>query len=257
MQLDVPRNCRVQAMADAVAAGAAAWQPAQLQGGLPPPQLASLQRRQQKQAGKQQQKKQQREGGKEEQQPPQQAAGAKEEQQEQRPFDVPGSWGPPVPSAAPGWQPSAAFRPDGCPTAVTGAAGLVGWAQATGMRRIVMVGDSTMRQLFQRVATLARAQPVTVDVVSQRYAHYTLGWAAAEGPSPAATEGAASGVLQDALWFSHDTYPEKLRPDWPAVSARMQSAHSQLTARSRADAALPAGMRSRELTVDLVVGTFK
>ena len=135
-----------------------------------------------------------------------------------------------------------------------------------------------MLQLFQRVVSLARAQPVTVDVVSQRYAHYSLGWAAPsaeaeEGTAAAAAAAAAtaaaagaaaagaaaepSGVLQDALWLSQDTYPAELRSSWPAVAARMQAAHSRLAARSAADAALPAGMRSRELVVDLVVGTYR
>ena len=137
-----------------------------------------------------------------------------------------------------------------------------------------------MPQLFQRAVSLARAQPVTVDVVSQRYAHYSLGWAApsaeaeegtAAAAAAAATAAAAaaaaagaagaaaepSGVLQDALWLSQDTYPAELRSSWPAVAARMQVAHSRLAARSAAGAALPAGMRSRELVVDLVVGTYR
>ena len=67
---------------------------------------------------------------------------------------TPGSWGPPTTAAAAaagGWQPGTVFRPantSSCPgPAVTGAAGLVGWARATGFRRLVMCGDSTMRQV--------------------------------------------------------------------------------------------------------------
>ena len=144
MRLDVPPLCRVQAMAEAVAAAAAAWRPppARLQGGLPPPRLATTQRRQQREREEQQTQPPQAEAIEQKQQE------QRAQQQERRPLGAPGSWGPPAPSAAPGWQPAAAaFRPDGCPSPVTGAAGLVGWAQATGIRRIVMVGDSTMRQV--------------------------------------------------------------------------------------------------------------
>ncbi|PSC72103.1 hypothetical protein C2E20_4505 [Micractinium conductrix] len=162
---------------------------------------------------------------------------------------TPGSWGPPTTAAAAaagGWQPGTVFRPantSSCPgPAVTGAAGLVGWARATGFRRLVMCGDSTMRQFYQRVVTLARAEQVTVDVVSQRYAHYALGWAAGQ-----------PDTLQDSLWFSQDGHPPSLRSNGSASRA----AHEGLVARSAPGAALPAGMASQELSVSLVMGTLR
>lgn len=281
MQLDVPDRCRLQAMAEAVAAAAAAWEPAQLRGGVPPPPLASLQRQKQKRAG-----------GKEEQQAARQP-GANEEQQQQQPSDMPGSWGPPAPSAAPGWQPSAAFRPDGCPTAVTGAAGLVGWAQATGVRRIVMVGDSTIRQvgwLGQHGAGAAADEGRSTSMMASPLPHCA--------PRMLTTSLACSCSNASPLWRARSQsrwtscLSATLTTRWAGRRARGRRAvaccrtrcgsatthtprscaptgrpcrracsrrtrNAAATPRSRSDAALPAGMRSRELAVDLVVGTFK
>ena len=328
-----PEACGMRA---AVAQAVAALRPLQVCGrsALPPPQQPA--RQQQRQQEQQQQQQQQ-------QMPRVHPSGA-------------GSWLPPSAAAAsPGWRPSVAFRAPPpsitCPPEVIGAAGLVGWAQATGIRRIVMSGDSTMRQasvgrlwskpalrirgcswhmclhivvwppacrcpparpptyyppacwpagrpafllallarstaavlralpapprplpacppahppalslpcsfssawsqFFQRVVTLSRAEPATVDVVSQRYAHYSLGWAA---PAPAN----GSQALVDSLWFSADTYPAELRSNEGEISNRLGAAHAQLVGRSSPAAELPQGMASRELVVDLVMGTYR
>ena len=121
-----PEACGMRA---AVAQAVAALRPLQVCGrsALPPPQQPARQQQRQQEQQQQQQ-----------QMPRVHPSGA-------------GSWLPPSAAAAsPGWRPSVAFRAPPpsitCPPEVIGAAGLVGWAQATGIRRIVMSGDSTMRQ---------------------------------------------------------------------------------------------------------------
>ena len=67
--------------------------------------------------------------------------------------------------AGSGYMPALGFRPapeERCPGVLSSGVDLVGWARATGIQRIVMSGDSTIRQLFQRAITLSRGQPVTV-----------------------------------------------------------------------------------------------
>ncbi len=99
-----------------------------------------------------------------------------------------------------------------------------------------------------------------MDVVSQRFAHYSLGRSAlAQQGNVSAGLGsaAAPAAFQDSLWFSADAYPAPLRSSKGAIDGRLRTAHAQLVSRSRAGAALAQGMASRELTVDLLMGTFR
>lgn len=112
----------------------------------------------QRQPEQQQQQQQQAQGEQQSGQPVQQ----RQQEQQQRGWQggqrriyptAPGTWEPSEPDPSrPGAQPATVFQPaaeDGCPAAaaVSSAPDLIAWARSTGIRRLVMSGDSTMRQV--------------------------------------------------------------------------------------------------------------